>query len=126
MTEMKGFIVGMPKAELHNHVEGTLEPELKFEPPKRNGIGLPYPSVEERRTAYYFDNLPSFLKVYYEGMSVLLTEQDFRDLTATYLARAHSQNVIYAAMFFEPQANITRRVPFETVIRGISEGSTPP
>ena len=119
MTEVRGFIEGMPKAELHVHVEGTLEPELKFELAKRNGIELPYGSVEEMRAAYDFDDLPSFLKVYYEGMSVLLTEQDFRDLTSAYLARAHSQNVIYAEMFFDPQAHTTRGIAFETVIRGI-------
>ena len=119
MTEMKGFIEGMPKAELHVHVEGTLEPELKFELAKRNGIELPYPSVEAMRAVYDFDDLPSFLKVYYEGMSVLLTERDFRDLTSAYLAKAHSQNVIYAEMFFDPQAHTTRGIAFETVIRGI-------
>ena len=119
MTDMRGFIEGMPKAELHVHVEGTLEPERKFELAKRNAIELPYPSVEAMRAAYGFDDLPSFLKVYYEGMSVLLTERDFRDLTSAYLAKAHSQNVIYAEMFFDPQAHTTRGIAFETVIRGI-------
>ena len=119
MTEMRGFIEGMPKAELHVHVEGTLEPELKFELAKRNGIELAYASVEAMRAAYDFDDLPSFLKVYYEGMSVLLTERDFRDLTSASLAKAHSQNVIYAEMFFDPQAHTTRGIAFETVIRGV-------
>ena len=119
MTDMRRFIESMPKAELHVHVEGTLEPELKFELARRNGIELPYRSVEEMRAAYDFDDLPSFLQVYYEGMSVLLTERDFHDLTTAYLTRAHSQNVIYAEMFFDPQAHTTRGIAFDTVIRGI-------
>ena len=119
MTDMRRFIESMPKAELHVHVEGTLEPELKFVLARRNGIELPYRSVEEMRAAYDFDDLPSFLGVYYEGMSVLLTEQDFHDLTTAYLTRAHSQNVIYAEMFFDPQAHTSRGVAFDTVIRGI-------
>ena len=119
MTDLKSFIEGMPKAELHVHVEGTLEPELKFDLAQRNGIDLPYTSVEEMRAAYVFDDLPSFLKIYYEGMSVLLTEQDFYDLTMGYLTHAHSQNVIYAEMFFDPQAHSTRGVSFDTVINGI-------
>ena len=119
MTDMKRFIEGMPKAELHVHVEGTLEPELKFELARRNGIELPYDSVEEMRAAYDFDDLPSFLRVYYEGMSVLRTGQDFYDLTTAYLEKAHAQNVIYAEMFFDPQAHTTRGLAFDTVIRGI-------
>ena len=119
MTDMRRFIECMPKAELHVHVEGTLEPKLKFDLAGRNGIELPYRSVEEMRAAYDFDDLPSFLKVYYEGMSVLLTEQDFYDLTSAYLAKAHSQNVIYAEIFFDPQAHTTRGISLDTVIRGI-------
>ena len=121
MTGMRRFIEAMPKAELHVHVEGTLEPELKFELPRRNGIELPYQSVEEMRTAYDFDDLPSFLRVYYEGMSVLRTEQDFFELTTAYLTKAHSQNVLYAEMFFDPQAHTTRGIAFETVIQGIRQ-----
>ena len=119
MTDMTRFIEGMPKAELHVHLEGTLEPELKFDLARRNGIELPYQSVEEMRAAYDFDDLPSFLRVYYEGMSVLLTEHDFHDLTNAYLTRAHSQNVLYAEMFFDPQAHTTRGIAFDGVIRGI-------
>ena len=119
MTDMRRFIERMPKAELHVHVEGTLEPELKFELARRNGIELPYPSVEEMRAAYDFDDLPSFLGVYYEGMSVLLTEPDFHDLATAYLTRTHSQNVLYAEMFFDPQAHTSRGIAFDTVIRGI-------
>ena len=121
MTGMRRFIEGMPKAELHVHVEGTLEPELKFELARRNGIELPYESVEEMRAAYNFDDLPSFLQVYYEGVSVLRTEQDFFDLTTAYLEKAHSQNVLYAEIFFDPQAHTTRGIAFETVIRGIRQ-----
>ena len=119
MTDVRRFIECMPKAELHVHVEGTLEPELKFDLARRNGIELPYRSVEEMRAAYDFDDLPSFLKVYYEGMSVLLTEPDFYDLTSAYLTRARDQNVIYSEIFFDPQAHTTRGISFETVIRGI-------
>ena len=119
MTDMKRFIEGMPKAELHVHVEGTLEPELKFDLARRNAVELPYRSVEEMRAAYDFDDLPSFLKMYYEGMSVLQTEQDFYDLTTAYLTKAHSQNVIYAEIFFDPQAHASRGIAYDTVIRGI-------
>ena len=119
MTNMRDFIERMPKAELHVHVEGTLEPELKFALARRNGIELPYRSVEEMRAAYDFDDLPSFLEVYYEGMKVLETEEDFHDLTMAYLTKAHSQNVIHAEMFFDPQAHTTRGIAFDTVIRGI-------
>ena len=124
MTDMRRFIESMPKAELHVHVEGTLEPDLKLELARRNGIVLPYRSVEEMRAAYDFDDLPSFLAVYYEGMSVLLTEQDFHDLTAAYLTKAHSQNVIHAEMFFHPQAHTSRGIAFDTVIRGIRRAQT--
>ena len=119
MSAIESFIEAMPKSELHVHVEGTLEPELKFALAERNGIALPYASVEQMRAAYAFDDLPSFLKVYYEGMSVLLSEQDFFDLTYAYLEKARSQNVLYAEMFFDPQAHTSRGIAFETVIKGI-------
>ena len=119
MTDMRRFIERMPKAELHVHVEGTLEPEMKFEFARRNSVELPYRSVDEMRAAYDFDDLPSFLKVYYEGMSVLVTEQDFFDLTAAYLAKAHAQNVVYAEIFFDPQAHAVRGIDYDTVIQGI-------
>ena len=118
MTELAAFIEGMPKAELHLHLEGTLEPELKFELAARNGLDLPYASVEEMRAAYGFDDLPSFLAVYYEGMSVLLKEPDFYDLATAYFRKAHSQNVVYAEVFFDPQAHTSRGIPFETAIEG--------
>jgi adenine deaminase len=116
---MRSFIEGMPKAELHLHIEGTLEPELKFELAARKGLELPYPSAEAMRAAYDFNDLPSFLAVYYEGMAVLLHEQDFYDLGMAYFRRAHAQNVVYAEVFFDPQAHTTRGVGFDTVIRGL-------
>ncbi|MFI6484120.1 adenosine deaminase [Nonomuraea sp. NPDC050663] len=116
---MNDFIKGLPKAELHLHIEGTLEPELKFELAGRNGIVLPYATIEELRAAYDFDDLPSFLKIYYEGMGVLRTEPDFYDLAFAYLRKAASQNVRYAEIFFDPQAHTSRGVPFDIVIRGL-------
>ncbi len=118
MSELSTFIEGMPKAELHLHLEGTLEPELKFELAARNGLDLPYVSVDEMRAAYGFNDLPSFLAVYYEGMSVLLAERDFYDLAMAYFRKARSQNVVYAEVFFDPQAHTARGIPFETVIEG--------
>jgi adenosine deaminase len=119
VSDLSTFIEGMPKAELHVHLEGTLEPELKFELAARNGLDLPYGSVDEMRAAYRFDDLPSFLAVYYEGMRVLLTEQDFYDLAMAYFRKAHSQNVVYAEVFFDPQAHTSRGIPFGTVIDGL-------
>jgi adenine deaminase len=119
MTEIAGFIAGMPKAELHVHLEGTLEPELKFALAARNRMGLPYRSAAEMRAAYTFDDLPSFLAMYYEGMSVLQAEEDFYDLAMGYFRKVRSQNVVYAEVFFDPQAHTARGIPFETVIGGI-------
>jgi len=119
MSDLSTFIEGMPKAELHVHVEGTLEPGLKFELAARNGLDLPYGSADEMRAAYRFDDLPSFLAVYYEGMSVLRTERDFYDLATAYFRKARSQNVVYAEVFFDPQAHTTRGIPFAAVIGGL-------
>jgi adenine deaminase len=119
MGEMSSFIAGMPKAELHVHLEGTLEPELKFELARRNGVDLPYGSAAEMRAAYAFHDLTSFLAVYYEGMSVLRTGEDFYDLAMAYFRKAHSQNVVYAEVFFDPQAHTARGIPFGTVIDGL-------
>ena len=116
---MRAFIEGMPKCELHVHLEGTLEPELKFALARRNDLSLPYASADEMRAAYEFDDLSSFLAVYYEGMGVLLKEVDFYDLAYAYFAKAHSQNVRYAEVFFDPQAHTARGVAFEVVINGI-------
>ncbi|MGC8635199.1 MAG: adenosine deaminase [Candidatus Limnocylindrales bacterium] len=119
MQERPAFIAAMPKAELHVHIEGTLEPELKFQLAARNGLRLPYGSVDEMRAAYDFDDLASFLAMYYEGMSVLRTEQDFYDLATAYFRKAHAQNVVYAEVFFDPQAHTTRGIGFDTVMAGL-------
>ncbi|WP_017612640.1 adenosine deaminase [Nocardiopsis salina] len=114
----------IPKAELHVHIEGTLEPELAFELARRNGITLKHPGVEELREAYSFDDLQSFLDLYYELMDVLRTEDDFRDLAAAYLDRAAAQGVRHAEIFFDPQAHTARGVPFETVLNGLTSALT--
>jgi adenosine deaminase len=116
---LKDFIAGLPKCELHLHIEGTLEPELRFELAERNNLTLPYRDVDEIRAAYDFDDLPSFLKIYYESMAVLRTEPDFYDLAMAYLRKAASQNVRYAEIFFDPQAHTSRGVPFDVVVRGL-------
>lgn len=118
MSELASFIEGLPKAELHLHIEGTLEPELKFALAERNGLELPYASVEEARAGYDFNDLTSFLVGYYEGMSVLLTEPDFFDLAMAYFRKARSQNVVYAEIFFDPQGHTSRGVAFDTIIDG--------
>ncbi len=119
MSKLKDFIEQMPKCELHVHIEGTLEAEMKFQLAERNKVKLPYKNEKAMRAAYNFNGLPSFLAIYYEGMSVLLTEQDFFDLTYAYLKKARSQNVLYTEMFFDPQAHTARGVSYDTVIRGI-------
>src|SRR3990170_725207 len=126
MSGMADFIRGMPKAELHLHIEGTLEPGLKFDLAARNGVRLPYGSIDEMRAAYDFDDLPSFLAVYYEWMSVLLAEADFYELAMAYFRKARSQNVVYAEVFFDPQAHAGRGIPFGTVIEGITGPSRRP
>ena len=113
------FLRGMPKAELHIHIEGSMEPEMMFEFAGRNGIALGYASVEEARKAYDFANLQSFLNLYYEGMKVLLHERDFYELAWAYLEKAASQGVRHAEIFFDPQAHTDRGVAFETAITGI-------
>ena len=118
--DLETFIRKIPKAELHVHIEGTLEPELMFEFAKRNNISLKYPSIEALRSAYNFYNLQSFLDIYYEGANVLITEQDFYDLTWAYLKKRHSENVIHAEIFFDPQTHTTRGVKFETIVNGIN------
>ena len=117
--DLATFARDLPKAELHLHIEGTLEPELMFELARRNGVHLPYASVDEVRRAYVFDGLQSFLDIYYAGCCVLLTEQDFYELTWAYLTRAAGQGVRHAEVFFDPQTHTDRGVPFETVITGI-------
>ncbi|MFE2070814.1 adenosine deaminase [Streptomyces sp. NPDC059467] len=109
----------LPKAELHLHIEGTLEPELAFRLAERNGVELPYADTEALRKAYQFEDLQSFLNLYYELMAVLRTEQDFEDLANAYLARAAGQGVRHAEIFFDPQAHIARGVPMGTVVEGL-------
>jgi adenine deaminase len=118
-TVTDDFLREMPKAELHIHIEGSLEPELMFEVAQRNGIALKYATVEEARDAYDFSDLQSFLGLYYEGIKVLLYERDFYELTLTYLRKAASQGVRHAEIFFDPQAHTDRKVAFETAITGI-------
>lgn len=113
------FIERMPKAELHVHLEGTLEPELAFTLAARNNITLPWSSPEALRAAYDFNDLPSFLSIYYAGMSVLRTEADFYALAMAYFRKAAEQNIIYVEPFFDPQAHTRRGVAFETVVMGI-------
>ena len=109
----------LPKAELHLHIEGTLEPELMFKIAKRNNIELPYCSVEEIRSAYNFSNLQTFLDIYYKGAEVLQTEQDFYDLTWAYLQRAAEDNIRHTEIFFDPQTHTQRGIAYETIVTGI-------
>lgn len=118
-TVSKDFIWALPKAELHLHLEGTLEPEMMMALAKRNHITIGYPDVDAIRHAYVFTDLQSFLDVYYAGCSVLVTERDFYELTEAYLERAVSQGVRHVEMFFDPQSHTVRGIPFETVITGI-------
>jgi adenine deaminase len=119
MSPMAQFIRAIPKAELHLHIEGTLEPEMAFELARKHGVSLRYPSVEALRAAYRFDDLQSFLDVYYAGAEVLREESDFHALTAAYLRRARADGVVHAEIFFDPQTHTARGVPFEAVIGGI-------
>ena len=116
---IESFIHNIPKAELHVHIEGTLEPPLMFKLAKRNSISLKYTSVSELRKAYKFSNLQSFLDIYYEGAQVLLHEQDFYDMAWAYLKKLARQNVIHAEIFFDPQTHTSRGVSFEVVVKGI-------
>lgn len=116
---MKAFIENLPKAELHVHLEGTLEPELSFALAQKNGVALDHATPEALLAAYNFHDLPSFLAIYYKAMNVLRHEEDFFELTWQYLQKAHRQHVVYAEMFFDPQAHTSRGVAFDTVIRGI-------
>ena len=119
MDTRKQLIKDLPKAELHIHIEGSLEPEMMFDLAQRNGITLPYADVGSIRDAYQFDCLQDFLDLYYQGMSVLLTKQDFHDLTWAYLLRCRDDNVVHTEIFFDPQGHTSRGVSFETVFEGI-------
>lgn len=118
--ERAAFIAALPKAELHLHIEGSLEPELMFTLAQRNAVAIPFASVEEVRAAYAFSSLQDFLDIYYQGMGVLHTEQDFYDLTDAYLARAHADAVRHVEIFFDPQGHTERGIAFKTVIAGIT------
>jgi len=118
---MSEFIQGLPKAELHLHIEGTLEPEMMFELARRNGVTLPYPSVEALRSAYNFGSLQEFLGLYYRGTDVLRERRDFYDLTWAYMEKAKLQTILHAEVFFDPQAHTRRGVRFADVIEGIHE-----
>jgi adenosine deaminase len=120
VADIEAFIRGIPKAELHLHIEGTLEPEMTFELARKHGISLPYSSVEALRRAYDFHDLQSFLDLYYQGAEVLRDEDDFHALTWSYLQRARDQGVVHAEIFFDPQTHTDRGIAFETVLDGIS------
>jgi adenine deaminase len=117
--DLMAYIRSLPKAELHLHIEGTLEPEMMFDLAHRNGITLPYASVEATRAAYAFADLQSFLDLYYAGAAALLHERDFYDLAMAYFARAAEDGVVHAELFFDPQTHTARGVPFETVLNGL-------
>jgi len=118
---MYDWLNALPKAELHLHLEGTLEPELLFKLAERHGVVLPWGDVEALRAAYNFGNLQEFLDLYYAGADVLRTEQDFYDLTWAYLQKCKEQNVIHTEPFFDPQTHTDRGIPFEVVVRGITQ-----
>jgi adenosine deaminase len=119
MCDLEALIRNAPKAELHIHIEGSLEPELMFEIANRNRVALPFATIEEVRKSYDFTDLQSFLDIYYQGAKVLLCEQDFYDLTWAYLQRRAAQNVRHAEIFFDPQTHTDRGVSFGTVVKGI-------
>ena len=116
------FIAGLPKAELHLHIEGSLEPELMFALAERNGVAIPFASVEEVRAAYSFSRLQDFLDIYYKGADVLRTEADFHDLAAAYFDRAAADGVVHAEIMFDPQTHTARGIAFDTVIAGLLSG----
>lgn len=118
---MKDLIAKLPKAELHLHIEGSLEPELMFSLAQKNTISLPYKTIEEVKHAYNFTSLQSFLDIYYAGANVLINESDFFDLTWAYLLRCHAQNVCHTEIFFDPQTHTSRGIAFKTVIDGITK-----
>ena len=119
---LDAYIAGLPKAELHLHIEGSLEPELMFELARRNGVAIPFENVEAVRAAYDFSNLQDFLDIYYAGANVLLTRRDFEDLAFAYFQRAAADNVRHAEIFFDPQTHTDRGVPFGVVVEGLVAG----
>src|SRR5690606_30359535 len=121
--ELRDFIIGLPKTELHLHIEGTLEPGMIFSLAQRNGVTLPYASEQALRDAYAFTDLQSFLDLYYAGAGVLLTEQDFHDMTIAYLKRAHADGARHAKIMFEPQTQTVQGVPIDTVFQGLASAA---
>ena len=119
VSEIIELIKKIPKAELHLHIEGSLEPKLMFELAKRNKIKIPFKSVDEIKSAYNFHNLQSFLDIYYQGSKVLINEQDFFDLTWAYLLKSKEDNIVHTEIFFDPQAHTNRGIKFDLVINGI-------
>jgi len=115
------FIKKTPKAELHLHIEGTLEPEHMFELAKRNNVSIPYNNVEEVKSAYNFKNLDSFLNIYYQGSKVLIHEKDFFDLTWAYILKCKEDNIVHTEIFFDPQTHLNRGISFDIIIKGISK-----
>ena len=115
------FIRKIPKTELHLHIEGSLEPELMFKLSKRNKVEIPFKNVDEIRSAYNFSNLDSFLKIYYQGSNVLITEEDFFDLTWEYILRCKKDNIVHTEIFFDPQSHLPRGISFKTIINGINK-----
>jgi adenosine deaminase len=120
--DLDAFITGLPKAELHLHIEGSLEPEQMFAFARRNRIDIPFASVEELRAAYSFTRLQDFLDIYYQGANVLRTEEDFHDLALAYFARAHADGVVHAEIFFDPQTHTDRGLPFAVAADGLLAG----
>ncbi len=122
MTDLDSFVSGLPKAELHLHIEGSLEPEQMFDLARRNKVAIPFASIEEVRAAYEFSRLQDFLDIYYKGADVLRTEEDFRDLATAYFDRAAADNVVHAEIFFDPQTHTDRGIPFQVVADGLLAG----
>lgn len=122
METLAAFVRGLPKAELHLHIEGSLEPELMFELARRNRVALPFASVEAVRAAYEFTRLQDFLDIYYQGAQVLLTEQDFHDLALAYFRRAAADGLVHAEIFFDPQTHTDRGLPFRVAVEGLLSG----
>ncbi len=122
MSDISKFITDLPKAELHLHIEGSLEPEMMFALAHRNKVNIPFRSVEEVQSAYNFTNLQDFLNIYYAGANVLVEEEDFRDLAVAYFDRAAKDGVTHAEIFFDPQTHTDRGIPFDVVINGLLAG----
>jgi len=124
LTDLARFIAGLPKAELHMHIEGSLEPEMMFAFARRNRVSIPFADVEALRAAYDFSCLQDFLDLYYQGASVLRAEEDFRDLALAYCARAAADSVVHAEIFFDPQTHTARGIPFQVVADGLLAGAS--